>query len=112
MSRFPANILWGASAPPHQTEGNNVNSDGRAREGVIPGMEPSGDGNRRGRPRGRAHVDCRLRSLDGVILSPPRRAFQRRAAGETYSKSYDEVHRALSGVPLTNVVNAPTLATI
>ncbi|SDZ47952.1 family 1 glycosylhydrolase [Herbiconiux ginsengi] len=43
MSHFPSGFLWGASTSPHQTEGNNVNSDWWAREGLIPGMEPSGD---------------------------------------------------------------------
>ena len=43
--RFPASFLWGASTSPHQTEGNNVNSDWWAREGLMPGMEPSGDAN-------------------------------------------------------------------
>jgi beta-glucosidase len=42
---FPASFLWGASTSPHQTEGNNVNSDWWAREGAMPGMEPSGDAN-------------------------------------------------------------------
>ncbi|KAA9105867.1 glycoside hydrolase family 1 protein [Microbacterium rhizomatis] len=42
MSNFPANFLWGASTSPHQTEGDNVHSDWWAREGLIPGMEPSG----------------------------------------------------------------------
>ncbi|WP_181801976.1 family 1 glycosylhydrolase [Streptomyces shenzhenensis] len=36
-------FLWGASSSPHQTEGNNINSDWWAREGQIPGMERSGD---------------------------------------------------------------------
>ena len=43
MTEFPAGFLWGASTAPHQIEGNNVNSDWWAQEGVIPGMEPSGD---------------------------------------------------------------------
>ncbi|MEU1799733.1 family 1 glycosylhydrolase [Streptomyces sp. NPDC019937] len=36
-------FLWGASTAPHQIEGNNVNSDWWAREGLMPGMERSGD---------------------------------------------------------------------
>ena len=40
---YPATFLWGASTAPHQVEGNNVNSDWWAREGLMPGMEPSGD---------------------------------------------------------------------
>lgn len=36
-------FLWGASSAPHQVEGNNINSDWWAREGAMPGMEPSGD---------------------------------------------------------------------
>jgi beta-glucosidase len=40
---FPNGFLWGASTAPHQIEGNNVNSDWWAREGLMPGMEPSGD---------------------------------------------------------------------
>ncbi|MEU5314082.1 family 1 glycosylhydrolase [Streptomyces sp. NPDC021562] len=36
-------FLWGASTSPHQVEGNNVNSDWWAREGLIPGLERSGD---------------------------------------------------------------------
>ncbi|MCR2792739.1 family 1 glycosylhydrolase [Microbacterium sp. zg.Y625] len=45
MSTFPPTFLWGASTSPHQIEGNNVNSDWWAREGLVPGMEPSGDAN-------------------------------------------------------------------
>ncbi|SDS27766.1 glycoside hydrolase family 1 protein [Actinoplanes derwentensis] len=40
---FPATFLWGAATAPHQTEGNNLNSDWWARETLVPGMEPSGD---------------------------------------------------------------------
>lgn len=40
---FPDSFLWGASTAPHQIEGNNTNSDWWAREGIMPGMEPSGD---------------------------------------------------------------------
>ncbi|MFM9441359.1 family 1 glycosylhydrolase [Streptomyces acidiscabies] len=36
-------FLWGAASSPHQTEGNNVNSDWWVREGQIPGLERSGD---------------------------------------------------------------------
>ncbi|MFF7982634.1 family 1 glycosylhydrolase [Streptomyces sp. NPDC007901] len=36
-------FLWGASSSPHQTEGNNVNSDWWALEGRRPGLERSGD---------------------------------------------------------------------
>ncbi|GAA4491521.1 glycoside hydrolase family 1 protein [Microbacterium panaciterrae] len=43
MTEFPKGFLWGASTSPHQTEGNNVNSDWWAREGLIPGMDLSGD---------------------------------------------------------------------
>ncbi|WP_461171107.1 family 1 glycosylhydrolase [Arthrobacter sp. Z1-15] len=42
MSHFPTNFLWGASTAPHQVEGNNVNSDWWAREGVA-GIQRSGD---------------------------------------------------------------------
>ena len=42
MTTFPPTFLWGASTAPHQTEGNNVNSDWWAREGMS-GMERSGD---------------------------------------------------------------------
>ena len=42
MTIFPTAFLWGASTAPHQIEGNNVNSDWWAREG-MPGMERSGD---------------------------------------------------------------------
>lgn len=40
---FPNSFLWGASTAPHQTEGNNLNSDWWARETLMPGMEASGD---------------------------------------------------------------------
>jgi beta-glucosidase len=40
---FSPGFLWGASTSPHQVEGNNINSDWWAREGAMPGMEPSGD---------------------------------------------------------------------
>jgi beta-glucosidase len=43
MTTFPSGFLWGASTAPHQIEGNNTNSDWWAREGLMPGMEPSGD---------------------------------------------------------------------
>lgn len=43
MTGFSPNFLWGASTAPHQTEGNNLNSDWWAREGLMPGLEPSGD---------------------------------------------------------------------
>lgn len=43
MTTFPTSFLWGAATAPHQVEGNNVNSDWWAREGTIPGIEPSGD---------------------------------------------------------------------
>jgi len=43
MTAFPETFLWGASTAPHQIEGNNVSSDWWAREGMMPGMEPSGD---------------------------------------------------------------------
>ncbi|MEU6379038.1 family 1 glycosylhydrolase [Streptomyces sp. NPDC046909] len=36
-------FLWGASSSPHQTEGNNVNSDWWVIEGRTPGLERSGD---------------------------------------------------------------------
>ncbi|MFE4835224.1 glycoside hydrolase family 1 protein [Arthrobacter sp. NPDC056691] len=45
MSGFKPDFLWGASTSPHQVEGNNVNSDWWAREGLIPGMQLSGDAN-------------------------------------------------------------------
>ncbi len=45
MTAFRSDFLWGASTSPHQTEGNNVNSDWWAREGLIPGMQLSGDAN-------------------------------------------------------------------
>jgi beta-glucosidase len=41
--KVESGFLWGASTAPHQIEGNNVSSDWWAREGAIPGMEPSGD---------------------------------------------------------------------
>ncbi len=43
MTGFPTGFLWGASTAPHQTEGNNTTSDFWAAEGVVPGMEFSGD---------------------------------------------------------------------
>ncbi len=43
MSTFPEGFLWGASTSPHQTEGNNLNSDWWARETLMPGMQPSSD---------------------------------------------------------------------
>ncbi|MFJ8194110.1 glycoside hydrolase family 1 protein [Streptomyces sp. NPDC096094] len=43
MSRLRNDFLWGAATAPHQTEGNNINSDWWARELLAPGMEPSGD---------------------------------------------------------------------
>ncbi|GHG14544.1 MULTISPECIES: family 1 glycosylhydrolase [Amycolatopsis] len=43
MTAFRPGFLWGAATSPHQVEGNNVNSDWWAREGAMPGMEPSGD---------------------------------------------------------------------
>jgi beta-glucosidase len=43
MPQLRPGFLWGASTAAHQIEGNNVNSDWWAREGLIPGMEPSGD---------------------------------------------------------------------
>lgn len=43
MTQFSESFLWGASTAPHQIEGNNLNSDWWAREGMMPGMEPSGD---------------------------------------------------------------------
>ncbi|MGY1743027.1 MULTISPECIES: glycoside hydrolase family 1 protein [unclassified Blastococcus] len=43
MTRLRPGFLWGASTAPHQIEGNNVNSDWWAREGLMPGMERSGD---------------------------------------------------------------------
>lgn len=45
MTTFRPDFLWGASTSPHQVEGNNTNSDWWAREGLIPGMELSGDAN-------------------------------------------------------------------
>src|SRR3954468_18525038 len=43
MSTFPEGFLWEASTSPHQTEGNNPNSDWWARETLMPGMQPSSD---------------------------------------------------------------------
>ncbi|GAA1229985.1 beta-glucosidase [Microbacterium phyllosphaerae] len=43
MMKFPEGFLWGASTAPHQIEGNNLSSDWWAREGLVPGMELSGD---------------------------------------------------------------------
>lgn len=43
MANFPSEFLWGASSSPHQTEGNNINSDWWAREQIMPGTQPSGD---------------------------------------------------------------------
>ncbi|QKJ20510.1 glycoside hydrolase family 1 protein [Microbacterium hominis] len=43
MTSFPDEFLWGASTAPHQIEGNNTTSDWWAREGMMPGMELSGD---------------------------------------------------------------------
>ncbi len=43
MTRLRPGFLWGAATAPHQIEGNNVNSDWWAREGLMPGMERSGD---------------------------------------------------------------------
>ena len=43
MTNFQPGFLWGASTAPHQIEGNNLNSDWWAREGLVPGMELSGD---------------------------------------------------------------------
>jgi beta-glucosidase len=43
MTTFRPGFLWGAATSPHQVEGNNTNSDWWAREGMVPGMEPSGD---------------------------------------------------------------------
>jgi beta-glucosidase len=43
MTDLAPGFLWGASTAPHQTEGNNLNSDFWANEGRIPGMERSGD---------------------------------------------------------------------
>ncbi|SDZ47523.1 family 1 glycosylhydrolase [Herbiconiux ginsengi] len=43
MKTFKKSFLWGAATAPHQVEGNNTNSDWWMREGLIPGMEPSGD---------------------------------------------------------------------
>jgi beta-glucosidase len=43
MRQAPKDFLWGAATAPHQVEGNNVNSDWWAREGMMPGMDISGD---------------------------------------------------------------------
>ncbi|MFJ8194027.1 glycoside hydrolase family 1 protein [Streptomyces sp. NPDC096094] len=43
MTTFREGFLWGAATAPHQVEGNNVSSDWWAREGLVPGMERSGD---------------------------------------------------------------------
>ncbi|MFI1052656.1 family 1 glycosylhydrolase [Streptomyces griseoruber] len=43
LSPLTTPFLWGASSSPHQTEGNNVNSDWWALEGQRPGLERSGD---------------------------------------------------------------------
>ncbi len=43
MTRLRPGFLWGAATAPHQIEGNNVSSDWWAREGLMPGMERSGD---------------------------------------------------------------------
>ena len=43
MSAFSEGFLWGASTSPHQTEGNNVNSDWWKQEQQSPGMQLSGD---------------------------------------------------------------------
>ncbi|MGK9146094.1 family 1 glycosylhydrolase [Plantibacter flavus] len=43
MTAFPDGFLWGAATAPHQTEGNNLNSDFWANEGLMPGMDFSGD---------------------------------------------------------------------
>ncbi|MFC7328680.1 family 1 glycosylhydrolase [Marinactinospora rubrisoli] len=43
MTALPPGFLWGAATAPHQVEGNNVNSDWWVREGMVPGMERSGD---------------------------------------------------------------------
>lgn len=43
MTRLNDHFLWGASTAPHQTEGNNTNSDFWRLEGRIPGFSYSGD---------------------------------------------------------------------
>jgi beta-glucosidase len=43
MTTLTPAFLWGSATAPHQVEGNNVNSDWWAREGLVPGMERSGD---------------------------------------------------------------------
>ena len=43
MTTFRPGFLWGASSAPHQIEGNNLASDWWRNEGIIPGLEPSGD---------------------------------------------------------------------
>jgi beta-glucosidase len=43
MTEFPPEFLWGAASAPHQIEGSNVNSDFWANEGLMRGMERSGD---------------------------------------------------------------------
>lgn len=42
-STFRTDFLWGAATAPHQVEGNNIASDWWALEGLVPGMERSGD---------------------------------------------------------------------
>ncbi|KQO48800.1 MULTISPECIES: family 1 glycosylhydrolase [unclassified Frigoribacterium] len=43
MPTFRPGFLWGAASAPHQIEGNNLASDWWRNEGIIPGLEPSGD---------------------------------------------------------------------
>lgn len=43
MSTLPESFLWGAATAPHQTEGNNVNSDWWQFEQVMPHLSRSGD---------------------------------------------------------------------
>jgi beta-glucosidase len=43
MTSFPDGFVWGAATAPHQVEGNNINSDFWVSEGLVPGMERSGD---------------------------------------------------------------------
>ncbi|MCL1898906.1 MAG: family 1 glycosylhydrolase [Promicromonosporaceae bacterium] len=43
MNAFPPGFLWGSATAAHQTEGNNLNTDWWVREGMMPGMESSGD---------------------------------------------------------------------
>jgi len=45
LRKAPAGFLWGAATSGHQTEGNNINSDGWLNETVVPSVfrEPSGD---------------------------------------------------------------------